>query len=409
MATASSEGEGLPSFSTRDRMDKTADSERDSDCIWSSGITSKCAIPMRRHCLSASSALTRLLRAPGESLWRLGSGPLRRCIACATIGSMSTSTVESSPPACFLWTYSFKSPPMRKSSPSSGTLLRERTRDGCREREAGVPSPTPRRSGSTCAEYCSESLRLSYRSRSDREMESSLVSLARLCRSTRLPAAAEGPSASAAAISSEVLAAAAATSATPGPDPGVCRSEFSTSSSLSCSSASPSEVAECCCGLRAIFARRGCLGAAAGAAASLPLGPPLPSALFVVSLMCEPNLRFKVELNRFLTALSERPGSSRAITAHAVPNRACMSRITLSSSAENGSLLSEGSSVLNHLRRHDRAVRPGICAASVAQLQAPVSETSLMRRSSSAGVQRSSLRSRLESAIWRRERRFERS
>mmetsp|Transcript_21975 Transcript_21975/g.44706 ORF Transcript_21975/g.44706 Transcript_21975/m.44706 type:complete len:436 (-) Transcript_21975:379-1686(-) len=74
--------------------------------------------------------------------------------------------------------------------------------------------------------------------------------------------------------------------------------------------------------------------------------------------------RRSVEFQRFLMALSVRPGRSLAISAQRCPNRPCASMSRASSSAVHLSFLTLGSSWLCHRSRICFPFRPGISAAS---------------------------------------------
>lgn len=73
---------------------------------------------------------------------------------------------------------------------------------------------------------------------------------------------------------------------------------------------------------------------------------------------CSLARRFSVEFQWFLTALSVRPGSNRAMVAHRFPNRAWAAKIVSSSVGENGRCSTFGLNWLHHLSRHDFPDRP---------------------------------------------------
>ena len=100
-----------------------------------------------------------------------------------------------------------------------------------------------------------------------------------------------------------------------------------------------------------------------------PDPPPPPvraaaaSAAASSSATCWRSIREHVEYHRFLTPLSERPGSDLAISAHRVPSFLCSRRIVRSSSCVQSPFLSVGSRLLHHRSRHCFPVRPGIIVA----------------------------------------------
>mmetsp|Transcript_80467 Transcript_80467/g.160623 ORF Transcript_80467/g.160623 Transcript_80467/m.160623 type:complete len:209 (-) Transcript_80467:96-722(-) len=93
------------------------------------------------------------------------------------------------------------------------------------------------------------------------------------------------------------------------------------------------------------------------------------------------------EFQRFLMALSERPGSTLAISAHRLPYNSKAFKISRSSCAEKGPLQMSGLRWLCHRSRHCLAILPGSWCAIAAHLFAPNSLTSAFRASSSFTVQ----------------------
>ncbi len=96
-----------------------------------------------------------------------------------------------------------------------------------------------------------------------------------------------------------------------------------------------------------------------------------PRAYSLFSFTHVPDRRFRVEFQWFLTALSVRPGSNRAITAHRLPCAACAATTAASSQSENAALRTPGSSWLHHRRRQDLPDRPLMPAAILDQLRGP--------------------------------------
>ena len=94
-----------------------------------------------------------------------------------------------------------------------------------------------------------------------------------------------------------------------------------------------------------------------------------------------------LELNRFLIALSVRPGSALAISHQRLPCCRCITRMRRSSSCDHFSLRMLGSRWLCHLSLHCLPMRPGSAAAIALQFLAPCSSTICLRISSSSLVQ----------------------
>mmetsp|Transcript_5870 Transcript_5870/g.15353 ORF Transcript_5870/g.15353 Transcript_5870/m.15353 type:complete len:209 (-) Transcript_5870:564-1190(-) len=82
-----------------------------------------------------------------------------------------------------------------------------------------------------------------------------------------------------------------------------------------------------------------------------------------------------VEFQRFLTWLSVRPGSRRAIRAQQLPSCECARRMVSSSSDDQLPRLIPVFSWLHHRSRHCLPVRPGSCCATRLHLRAPCSAT----------------------------------
>lgn len=118
--------------------------------------------------------------------------------------------------------------------------------------------------------------------------------------------------------------------------------------------------------------------------AGLPREPREPPADAARSRRADvPNL----EYHRFFTALSERPGSLRAMTAHLLPSSSCSLHSWASSSAVKGVCFSVGSRWLTQRSRHCLPMRPGNCFAMAAHEGGPLlSDTNLRMRASSSGV-----------------------
>mmetsp|Transcript_20147 Transcript_20147/g.39110 ORF Transcript_20147/g.39110 Transcript_20147/m.39110 type:complete len:230 (+) Transcript_20147:99-788(+) len=114
----------------------------------------------------------------------------------------------------------------------------------------------------------------------------------------------------------------------------------------------------------------------------VPSGFSLPMAMFF-SLRI---LRRMVEFHRFLMALSVRPGTSLAISAHLLPWIFCASMISRSSSLVHGPFIMFGSNWLCHRSRICLPVRLGKYDATSTQLLSPCFSTSLRTSSSSSGV-----------------------
>ena len=96
--------------------------------------------------------------------------------------------------------------------------------------------------------------------------------------------------------------------------------------------------------------------------------------------------RRSVEFQRFLIALSVRPGSSLAISAHRFSNRACASISSASSAAVHFSFFTFGSSWLCHRSRICFPDRPGRCTASADHDLTPNLATNCTTCSSSSVV-----------------------
>ncbi|KAK3152346.1 hypothetical protein QOZ80_2BG0157670 [Eleusine coracana subsp. coracana] len=109
--------------------------------------------------------------------------------------------------------------------------------------------------------------------------------------------------------------------------------------------------------------------------------PPDSAALAVESF------RLSDEFQWFFTALSVRPGRSRAMAAHRLPSRAWARRIVASSSGVNGRRSTCGDSWLHHRSRHDLPDRPGMPRPIAVQFRAPWRSTSRRSASSSSGLQ----------------------
>mmetsp|Transcript_39397 Transcript_39397/g.92728 ORF Transcript_39397/g.92728 Transcript_39397/m.92728 type:complete len:236 (+) Transcript_39397:3-710(+) len=98
-------------------------------------------------------------------------------------------------------------------------------------------------------------------------------------------------------------------------------------------------------------------------------------------------LRRMVEFQRFLIALSVRPGTSLAISAQRFPWIFCASMIRMSSSSDHGPFMMLGSSWLCQRSRICFPVRFGRNDATSTQLLSPCLSTSFRTASSSSGVQ----------------------
>ncbi|KAG0493364.1 hypothetical protein HPP92_004358 [Vanilla planifolia] len=96
--------------------------------------------------------------------------------------------------------------------------------------------------------------------------------------------------------------------------------------------------------------------------------------------------RFRVEFQWFLTALSVRPLSNRAMVAHLFPKRWWALMMSSSSSGEKERCSTDGDSWLHHRSRHDFPDLPGIDLLISDQFLAPSLFTSLCNISSSSGL-----------------------
>uniref|UniRef100_A0A804PZ04 Uncharacterized protein n=1 Tax=Zea mays TaxID=4577 RepID=A0A804PZ04_MAIZE len=96
--------------------------------------------------------------------------------------------------------------------------------------------------------------------------------------------------------------------------------------------------------------------------------------------------RSSVEFQWFLTELSVRPWSIRAMVAHLLPCCACAATMMASSSGVKARRSTLGLSWLHHRRRHDLPDRPGISELITVQFRGPCRVIARRSSSSSSGV-----------------------
>uniref|UniRef100_A0A8R7K0B1 Uncharacterized protein n=1 Tax=Triticum urartu TaxID=4572 RepID=A0A8R7K0B1_TRIUA len=121
------------------------------------------------------------------------------------------------------------------------------------------------------------------------------------------------------------------------------------------------------------------------AEAGAKAGP--PAALPTVAAAAAALRRFRsVEFQWFLTELSVRPTSLRAMVAHLLPCLLWRSKMRRSSSGVKARRCTPGLSWLHQRRRQDLPVRPGISALMTVQFRAPWRATASRSSSSSSGL-----------------------